>query len=142
MSDPNDSPPQDQPPLNPVTEFKSLLHVASNHFRDLGELAKIEAGELGQFVGKKLVLAIAAAVFGLFLYLLIIIGLIGWLPTLIGWPWFYVAFALAGVHLLVLLILVIALKSKPDGAFFEGTKAQIEKDKKCFAPNNPAARNN
>jgi uncharacterized membrane protein YqjE len=77
----------------------------------------------------RVVVLIATAVVLLFFtWVLLMAGLIGMLVEQTGLTWFYAAFAIAGVHFLVAIILALVAKSTPP-ALFQHTAAEFHKDK-------------
>lgn len=80
----------------------------------------------------KIVWAAVAALCALFAWITLLAGLIGFVPQITALDWFHVAFILAGIHLLIILIAVILLKKKSPPVF-EVTKAEFMKDKQWLS---------
>ena len=103
------------------------------------ELATIEAKEAAEFAVRKVISAIACAFCVFCLWMLILASLTGllanWaetqfadlLPNAPGWA--IIALALAAIHGIAAIVLVITLKKKPAAPLFELTRQEIENDK-------------
>lgn len=79
-------------------------------------------------IGKIVLLAVAA--FSLVLvWLLVVAGVIGAVSEASGWEWFYVTFAVAGVHALVAVIVFLMSRAKTSGPSFPVTRSEFEKDR-------------
>ena len=103
------------------------------------ELATIEAKEAAEFTIRKAISAVACAFCVFCVWMLLLAGLTGllsgWaeklmadqLPNTPGWA--MVAFALALLHGIAAIVLVIILKKKPVTPLFELTRQEIQNDK-------------
>ncbi|MBC7980201.1 MAG: phage holin family protein [Armatimonadetes bacterium] len=79
--------------------------------------------------GIKKAIPLAAAIFCLLVtWLLLLAGGLGLIAAKTTWPWFYAAFAAAGLHILVMVILLNIAKSRAIDAF-PLTRAEFKKDR-------------
>lgn len=92
-----------------------------------------EAKLAAQSTVKKVVLVILAATSGLLCWIILMAGLIGFIPTLTcALAWYHVALIIAGLHLLVVLISVLLLKRKTPPPFSH-TRTEFEKDRQWLS---------
>ncbi|MEP2775729.1 MAG: phage holin family protein [Luteolibacter sp.] len=82
---------------------------------------------------KKVALAVVAAITGLLFWVILMAGLIGFVPSLTsGLAWFHVALIIAGIHLLVAIIAILLLKKKSPPSF-SLTRSEFEKDRQWLS---------
>lgn len=92
------------------------------------ELIRLDAREAAQEAAKKAVAASIAAICAAFGWLIVCAGLIGFISvSKPEWPWYHVAFVIAGVHGLVMLIAIAVLRGKSKPAFTL-TRSEFAKD--------------
>lgn len=92
------------------------------------DLIRLEAREAGRSAARRAavaVVAIAAMIAGWFVF---VAGIIGWVSTVNGWPWFWVTLGTAGVHFLVAVICLAALR-RPSPPGFPITRSELSKDR-------------
>jgi len=77
---------------------------------------------------RKAVLVVVAALCVLFTWILVLAGAVGAISSATAWTWYHVAFAAAGLHLLIAVIAVLIVKSK-SAPPFPITRAEFEKDR-------------
>jgi len=90
---------------------------------------QIEAKEAASSALAKILPLILALSFSLMAWLLLVAGLIGFISQGCGWSWYDAAFALAGGHLLLGVLMLLLVRSKPKEPFTV-TRAEFEKDRK------------
>jgi len=79
--------------------------------------------------GVKRVVRIVVAVLCLFFtWILLLGGAIGAIAATTGWPWYWLAIAAAGLHLLLAILLAAAF-NKPGAPAFPITRAEFQKDR-------------
>lgn len=91
------------------------------------ELIKLEARDAGQEAGKRVVLLVVILIGTFLFWLLGVAGLIGWISDSQSWSWYAVTFAVAGIHLLFVIIAALLIK-KPAAPPFPLTRAELSKD--------------
>jgi uncharacterized membrane protein YqjE len=80
-------------------------------------------------LGARKALFVAVAAFcALFTWILILAGAVGAISSATAWIWYHVAFAAAGLHLLIAVFALLAAKSK-SAPSFPITRAEFEKDR-------------
>lgn len=92
------------------------------------QLIALEAQSAGKAVIRKVVCAVVAILCALFIWVGSVVGLIGWVTSLTGLPWFGVTFMAVLVHLLVagLCVWVMAKAGSP---YFPHTRNELYKDR-------------
>jgi TRAP-type C4-dicarboxylate transport system permease small subunit len=120
-------------------ETSVMKHAVSEFVSARMELAAIEAKEAAEFTVRKIVSAVTLALCLFFVWALLLAGVTGLLanwaqrqlsPHIPGVPgWVIILFALAILHALVGIILIMILKKKPVAPLFELTRQEIENDK-------------
>jgi len=119
----------DRRPKAPETKVpqswqEALLNLVAARFC----LIRIEAAEAGAHAAKRVAAAVLAAVLGLFLWALILAGGIGLLAYFADWHWFWITLGVAGLHaVVVFILLMVARKTQPTA--FPITRAEFEKDR-------------
>lgn len=109
------------PPANWRTALADLL----------GSRAALIQLELKQAAGtgiKRVILFAAAALFLLFFWIVLVIGLVGLISAKGGYPWYHVALIAAGIHFLIAVIL-LAIAKRPAPPAFEITRQEFQKDR-------------
>ncbi|MGJ8643112.1 MAG: phage holin family protein [Luteolibacter sp.] len=92
-----------------------------------------EARVAAEITAKKAILAAIAAITGLLFWIILMAGLIGFIPSIVcGLAWYHVALIIAGLHLLVVLIAVLLLKKKTPTPF-SLTRTEFEKDRQWLS---------
>ncbi|MCP5538099.1 MAG: phage holin family protein [Akkermansiaceae bacterium] len=109
------------------------------------ELASIEAKEAAQFAASKAVQGIILGISVFFFWTLVLAGLTGvlapvadnWLKDKADWlpGWAAVLFALAVIHAIVAVVILICLKKKPASPLFELSRQELENDKQWLKQN-------
>ena len=87
-----------------------------------------ESGHAAGVFGKKIALGVLAGICVVMFWIFLLVGIIGVVPMLSGMAWYYVAFIIAGLHLLIVLVAILLLKGKT-AAIFSITKSEFSKDK-------------
>lgn len=77
---------------------------------------------------KKAVLGAVAAFCALLTWLLLLTGAVGAISAATSWTWYHVAFAAAGLHLVIAVIAILIAKSK-SAPSFPITRAEFQKDR-------------
>lgn len=141
----NPTPEQEEPSLSLREAIGLLKGSAGEYFSARKELIQIEAKEASYFVTQKILIAIVAAVMGLFTYGLfwLVVISIGafWIHGKLGSQldylaeWAIVGGAVLAFHVIVLLILVKKLKEKAGFELFAMTKSELKKDKEWLEEN-------
>lgn len=92
------------------------------------EIIRIEAKPASSAAAVRVAL-FSVGLFGLFTaWVLALVASIGSIAAATSWQWYHVAFAAAGVHLLIGLLILPALKSRKRVSF-PVTRAEFEKDR-------------
>lgn len=91
-------------------------------------LIQLELQQAAQSTAKRGIFFAAAALLLLFAWAAIIAGAIGAISAGAGWPWYWVAIATGGLHLLLAVIFINVAK-RPGPATFEITRAEFKKDR-------------
>ncbi len=90
---------------------------------------RIEAQEaLAALIGKLVLIGLAVFLF-VCGWLLLLAGLLGWVSTQYGWPWYLVALAAAGAHFLLALVVFLIFRSAKKTCAFPVTCQEFEKDR-------------
>lgn len=124
-----------------ASEFR---HELEAHLKARAELLSLEVREAGEFIARKGLFGIAAALLLFFAYALLLaagVALAGqWIES--AWPdacagrgWAVAAIALALLHVLLAFLLVTRLKRKPAQPLFGYTKAEFRKDRQWLQKN-------
>ena len=91
------------------------------------ELIKLEARDAGQEAAKRGLLLVVILIGTFLFWLLGVAGLIGWISDSQSWSWYAVTLAVAGIHLLFVIIAAVLIK-KPAPPSFPLTRAELSKD--------------
>jgi uncharacterized membrane protein YqjE len=91
-------------------------------------LAKLESKEAGIHTIKVLVLIVGTIGVAMFTWLFLCLGAASWLAVPLG-NWAWAAFAVAGAHIILLLILSTVLKKMSATPLFPLTTEELKKDR-------------
>lgn len=119
--------------------FTSISALVSTRLAIISAEAKI----IVESTVKKVILAVVAAITAFLFWVILMAGLIGFLPTLSDHlAWYHVALIIAGLHLLVVLIAVLLLKKKTTPPFSH-TRTEFKKDRQWLSKTkqNPTSEN-
>lgn len=122
-----------EPDAPPTAGFGTLISESLgafiDHFEARLELLRLEAGEARAWLLRRIIAAAVGIVSIGFGYLLLWIGLIGWIARAGGIPWFFVTLLAAALHLLVTAACWFATKRPFAGKPFEATLAELHHDR-------------
>lgn len=96
------------------------------------QLLSLEAKEAGRIAAIKGALAAVTVMAMALAWLCVLAGGIGWIAAATSTPWHFVTLGAAGVHLLVVLIAVLALR-RPVPPTFPLTRNELAKDREWIA---------
>lgn len=109
--------------------FTAISALISARLAIISAEAKIAA----ETTVKKVILAAVAAITGLLFWIILMAGLIGFIPTLYTClAWYHVALIIAGLHLFVVLVAILLLKKKTPPPFSH-TRTEFEKDRQWLS---------
>ncbi len=91
-------------------------------------LIQYEARQSAKCGVKRVVRMVAAVLCLFFTWILLLAGALGAIASASGWPWYWLAIAAAGLHLLVAFLLASSC-NKPGTAAFPITRAEFQKDR-------------
>lgn len=111
------------------TLISESLGAFIDHFEARLELLRLEAGEARAWLLRRIIAAAVGIVCIGFAYLLLWIGLIGWISRASGMSWFFVTLLAAAFHLLLTAACWIATKRPFTGKPFEATLAELHRDR-------------
>lgn len=111
------------------TLLTESLGAFIDHLEARLELLRLEANEARAWLLRRVVAAIAAVLCIAFAYLLLWIGLIGWIARASGIGWFFVTLMAAGLHLLIAFGCWVATRRPFSGRPFEATLAEFHHDR-------------
>lgn len=89
---------------------------------------KFESKAAAQSGGKKVALLLIAAFALIFTWMLLLVGCIGGIAAVTSLSWYHIAFAAAGLHVLVAIIALLIAQSEATEVF-PITRAEFEKDR-------------
>jgi len=117
-------------PLHEVTSPppRGFKEAASEFVSARLKLIALEAQSAGKAVMRKVVCAVVAILCALFIWLGSMVGLIGWVTSLTGLPWFGVTFLAVLVHLLVAGVCVWMM-TRAGSPYFPHTCNELSKDR-------------
>ncbi len=123
----------DSPIAHPAHEVTSapprgFKEAASEFVSARLKLIALEAQSAGKAVIRKLVCAVVAILCALFIWVGSVVGLIGWVTSLSGLPWFGVTFLAVLAHLLVAGICAWVM-TKAGSPYFPHTRNELSKDR-------------
>lgn len=119
------APPPHEVKSPPPRGFKE---AASDFVSARLKLIALEAQCAGKAVIRKVVCAVVAILCALFIWIGSVVGLIGWVTSLTGMPWFGVTFLAVLVHFLVAGICV-GVMIKAGSPYFPHTRNELAKDR-------------
>lgn len=108
----------------PSTWIEAMLAIVSSR----AELIRLEATDAARRSSNKAARIIAAILCITFGWSLLLVGSIGALSELAGWPWFWSALAIGAMHIIIAAILL----RKPSNActpLFPVTRAEFKRDR-------------
>ena len=131
-----------EPPLQQHPQEEGWMAAASSFVSSRIELIKLEARDAGQAALKQGLLLAVIIGCAFFVWILGVVGLIGWISDSQSWPWYVVTLGAAGLHLLVAIIAGVLLR-KPAAPSFPLTRAELSKDQAWLETlkNDPKSRN-
>lgn len=117
------------------TLLTESLGAFIDHLEARLELLRLEANEARAWLLRRVVAALVAVTSVAFAYLLLWIGLIGWIARASGIGWFFVTLMAAGLHLLIALGCWVATRRPFSGSPFEATLAEFHHDRERLRRN-------
>ncbi len=127
MNAPSGTDPLPQAGKAPANWPEAIVRLAAARI----DLIRIESGDFLRS-GVKRVILLGIAVFSVIsTWILALAGGVGSIAAVNGWPWYWVALAAAGVHLLAA-ILCIAFAIRRVPPLFPVTRSEFQKDLECI----------
>jgi len=108
--------------------FSSLGAHAIDHLRLRLGLLEVEGKEAGVHYVKLIIWLVAALVFALLGYILLLIATAFLIATYSSISWMWIALAAAGIHLLLVVICVGVVKSKLKKPVLQATMQELKQD--------------
>jgi uncharacterized membrane protein YqjE len=130
-STPPDGPSSGIPDLSPDPASKGPTHWREALLTLIASrvsIIQIESKEAAKEAAGRLAYAVALIICIFFTWALLLAGGIAALAAATSWPWFWIAIAAAGIHLLAAIGFARAAKA-PGKATFTATKAEFQKDR-------------
>ena len=91
-------------------------------------IIQLEGKEAAKGGASRAIAIVAVVICIFFTWALFLAGGIAGIATVSGWPWYWIALAASGIHLLAALILLNFAK-RPGPPTFTATKAEFQKDR-------------
>jgi uncharacterized membrane protein YqjE len=114
----------DSTPKEPTDWRAALLTLIASRVA----IIQIESKEAAKAAAERLACLVAMVICIFFTWALVLAGGIAAIASATSWPWFWIAMAAGGVHLLAAIGLTRAAKA-PGKATFSATKAEFHKDR-------------
>lgn len=109
---------------SPANWIEALMALISSRIA----LIQHEARESANTGVKRVVRLVVAVICLFFAWILLLAGALGAIASASGWPWYWLAIAAAGLHLLVAILLASSC-SKSGTPAFPITRAEFQKDR-------------
>jgi uncharacterized membrane protein YqjE len=117
-------------PTDPVPlERPDWKEAAADFVAARMELLALEAKDAGRIAARKGLAAGIAAFCAVFIWLLLVAGLIGWISAISGMVWYGVTLLAALTHLIIAGIAVLVLRRPAEASAFPLTRNELAKDR-------------
>lgn len=122
------------PPAGIVDLVRSLSESILAYLQARSQLLKLESKEASAAITRKALLYFFGACFLILAYTLALVAAIFLISRSTSYPWEYVTFAAAGIHILLAIILILIAKAPFRHGLFRHTLNELEKDRQWLKP--------